>query len=52
MFMGSTYASQKIISSIWNNAVLYFTDKPHNPMVNAGAIVVTSLIKVKCWISF
>ena len=28
---------------------LYFTDKPHNPMVNAGAIVVTSLIKVKCW---
>lgn len=28
--------------------LLYFTDKPHNPMVNAGAIVVTSLIKVKC----
>jgi hypothetical protein len=27
---------------------LCFTDKPHNPMVNAGAIVVTSLIKVKC----
>jgi glutaminase len=28
--------------------LLYFPDKPHNPMVNAGAIVVTSLIKVKC----
>ncbi|KAB0380703.1 hypothetical protein FD755_008487 [Muntiacus reevesi] len=26
--------------------LLYFSDKPHNPMVNAGAIVVTSLIKV------
>lgn len=26
---------------------VYFpTDKPHNPMVNAGAIVCTSLIKV------
>lgn len=24
-----------------------FADKPHNPMVNAGAIVCTSLIKVK-----
>lgn len=23
-------------------------DKPHNPMVNAGAIVCTSLIKVSC----
>lgn len=29
--------------------LLYVTDKPHNPMVNAGAIVVTSLIKVKFW---
>lgn len=24
-----------------------FVDKPHNPMVNAGAIVCTSLIKVR-----
>lgn len=28
--------------------VLCPTDKPHNPMVNAGAIVCTSLIKVRC----
>lgn len=28
--------------------VLCPADKPHNPMVNAGAIVCTSLIKVRC----
>lgn len=29
------------------NAVASRADKPHNPMVNAGAIVISSLIKVK-----
>lgn len=28
------------LSSLW-------TDKPHNPMVNAGAIVISSLLKVR-----
>lgn len=30
-----------------SETVLCPTDKPHNPMVNAGAIVCTSLIKVR-----
>ncbi len=32
-----------------NNSIeagFLFLDKPHNPMVNAGAIVISSLIKV------
>lgn len=29
-------------------SIFSFADKPHNPMVNAGAIVCTSLIKVSC----
>ena len=31
------------------NIVSYPPDKPHNPMVNAGAIVISSLIKVNRW---
>ncbi len=34
------YAAQR------NKKFYFSTDKPHNPMVNAGAIVCTSLIKV------
>lgn len=30
----------------WQHAFIYYADKPHNPMVNAGAIVISSLIKV------
>lgn len=30
-----------------DNVLFSCADKPHNPMVNAGAIVISSLIKVK-----
>ena len=29
----------------WPNYYILFPDKPHNPMVNAGAISVSSLLK-------
>lgn len=31
----------------WRPVLVSCADKPHNPMVNAGAIVISSLIKVK-----
>lgn len=35
-----------VLTLIITNLCFVYLDKPHNPMVNAGAIVISSLIKV------
>lgn len=44
--MTAFFYKQETVSAFVLNFICFSTDKPHNPMVNAGAIVCTSLIKV------
>lgn len=41
------FPNLSLVPCLFWQAVAHPTEKPHNPMVNAGAIVINSLIKVK-----
>lgn len=47
LFIYSQFIALVVRGDKWWHAPFSCADKPHNPMVNAGAIVISSLIKVK-----